>query len=68
MHNLKDLRKNLDILRKNLHQIVGDRSFSSSKKIVSKIGDICIDKFHKNKIATITKYIPGHGLARLIVI
>ena len=55
----------LDILRKNLHQIVGDRSFSSNKKIVSKIGDICIDKFHKNKIATITKHIPGHGLAKV---
>ena len=55
----------LDILRKNLHQIVGDRSFSSNKKIVSKIGDICIDKFHKNKIATITKHVPGHGLAKV---
>ena len=33
--------------------------------IVSKIGDICISKFHENRIATIIKHIPGHGLARV---
>ena len=30
----------LDIFRKSSHKIIGDRSFSSNKKIVSKIGDI----------------------------
>ncbi len=55
----------LDIRRNNLHKIVGDRSFSSDKKIVSMIGDICIDIFHKNKIATISKHIPGHGLSKV---
>ena len=54
----------LDIFRKSSHKIIGDRSFSSNKKIVSKIGDFCINKFHKNKIGTITKHIPGHGLAK----
>ena len=53
----------LDIRRVKSHNIIGDRSFSSDKKIVSKIGDICIEKFHKNRIATIIKHIPGHGLA-----
>ena len=55
----------LDIFRKNSHKIIGNRSFSSDKKIVSKIGDFCINQFHKNKIGTITKHIPGHGLAKV---
>ena len=54
----------LDIRRKKSHKIIGDRSYSSDKKIVSKIGDICIDKFHNNRIGTIIKHIPGHGLAK----
>ena len=53
----------LDIRRVKSHKIIGDRSYSANKKIVSKIGDICIEKFHKNRIATIIKHIPGHGLA-----
>ena len=54
----------LDIRRSKSHSIIGDRSYSSNKKIVSKIGDICIEKFHKNRIATVMKHIPGHGLAK----
>ena len=54
----------LDIRRVKSHNIIGDRSYSSNKKIVSKIGDICIEKFHKYRIATIIKHIPGHGLAK----
>ena len=55
----------LDIFRKNSHKIIGDRSFSSNKNIVSKVGDFCINQFHKNKIGTIIKHIPGHGLAKV---
>ncbi len=55
----------LDVRRKSTHKIIGDRSFSNNQKIVSKIGDICISKFHKKKIATVIKHIPGHGLAKL---
>ena len=54
----------LDIRRSKSHNIVGDRSYSRNKKIVSKIGDICIEKFHKNRIGTMIKHIPGHGLAK----
>ena len=54
----------LDLRRSKSHSIIGDRSYSSSKKVVSKIGDICIEKFHKNRIATVMKHIPGHGLAK----
>jgi len=54
----------LDIRRIKSHIIIGDRSYSSDKKIVSKIGDMCIEKFHNNRIGTIIKHIPGHGLAK----
>jgi beta-N-acetylhexosaminidase len=55
----------LDLRSKSGSNIIGDRSFSNNSKIVSKIGDICIDYFHKNNIGTIIKHIPGHGLAKV---
>ena len=54
----------LDIRRLKSHKIIGDRAYSSNVKIVSKIGDICIEKFQKNRIATTIKHIPGHGLSK----
>ena len=54
----------LDVRRFKSHNVIGDRSYSSDKKIVSKIGNICIKKFHSNRIATIIKHIPGHGLSK----
>ena len=53
----------LDVRRKFTNKIIGDRSFSSNPKIVSKLGDYCISKYHKHHIGTIIKHIPGHGLA-----
>ncbi len=53
----------LDVRRKNADKIIGDRSFSDNQHIVNKIGNICIKEFHKNKIGTVMKHIPGHGLA-----
>ena len=55
----------LDVRHKKSHNIIGDRSFSSSPKIISKIGDFCIKEFHKNNIGTVIKHIPGHGLAKV---
>jgi len=55
----------LDLRSRGGSSVIGDRSFSNNVKIVSKIGDICIDYFHKNKIATVIKHIPGHGLAKV---
>ena len=52
----------LDIRRKNSHKIIGSRSFSKNKKIVYKLGRLCIKFYKKNKIATVMKHIPGHGL------
>ena len=54
----------LDVRRFKSHNVIGDRSYSSDKKIVSKVGNICIKKFHSNRIATIIKHIPGHGLSK----
>ena len=55
----------LDLNIKGSSNIIGDRSFSKDPKIVSKIGDYCINYFHKNGVGTIMKHIPGHGLAKV---
>ena len=55
----------LDIRRESSNKIIGDRSFNTKPKIVSKIGDYFINQFHKNNIATVIKHIPGHGLAKV---
>ncbi len=53
----------LDLRRNFTNKIINDRAYSDKKRKVSKIGDICINGFHKNRIATVIKHIPGHGLA-----
>ncbi len=55
----------LDLRIKGASNIIGDRSFSENKKIVSKVGGICIDLFNQNSIGTVIKHIPGHGLAKI---
>ena len=55
----------LDVRHKKSNNIIGNRSFDSNPKIVSKIGDYFINQFHKNNIATVIKHIPGHGLAEV---
>ena len=54
----------LDIKRKKSHFIIGTRSFSKDANQVSKLGKFCIDFHNQNKIATVMKHIPGHGLAK----
>ena len=54
----------LDIKRISSHKIIGTRSFSEDIKIVEKVGKICIELYSRNKIATIIKHIPGHGLSK----
>ena len=55
----------LDLKKKGSSSIIGDRSFSSNPKIVSKIGDYCINYHHNNGVGTVIKHIPGHGLAKV---
>ena len=54
----------LDVRRKNSHNIIGNRSFSYHPSIISKMGNLCINLYSKNKIATVIKHIPGHGLSK----
>ena len=55
----------LDLHFKGSSKIIGDRAFSNNPILVSKIGDISINFYHKNNIATVIKHIPGHGLAKV---
>jgi beta-N-acetylhexosaminidase len=55
----------LDVRRSKSSNVIGDRSYSSLSKNVSKIGDFCIKEFKKNGIGTVIKHIPGHGLAKV---
>jgi len=54
----------LDVKRNFTSTVIGNRSYSKDPKIVSKIGNLCINYFHKHGIATVIKHIPGHGLAK----
>ncbi len=53
----------LDVVRKKTNKIIKDRAFSNRVKIVSKLGDYCIQLYSKNKIGTVIKHVPGHGLS-----
>jgi len=55
----------LDLRIKGASNVIGDRAFSKDPKVVSKIGDYCIDYYHQNEIGTVIKHIPGHGLANV---
>ena len=55
----------LDLKVKGTSKVIGDRSFSNDPKIVSKIGDYCIQHYHENGIGTVIKHVPGHGRAKV---
>ena len=54
----------LDVYRSGSHKIIGNRAYSEDPNVVKNIGNICIKLFEKNKIATVIKHIPGHGLSK----
>ena len=54
----------LDVRRKKSHNVIGNRSFSQNPERVIKLGKICVDLYKKNKIATVVKHIPGHGMSK----
>ena len=54
----------LDVIRKNTHNVIGNRSFSQNSENVAKLGNVCINLYKKNNIATVIKHIPGHGLSK----
>ena len=53
----------LDLLQKNTHKIIGNRSYSNNPKIVQKLGKFCVKLYKKKKIGSVIKHIPGHGRA-----
>ena len=55
----------LDVRRNKSCKIIGDRAFHKKPKIVSLIGNFFIKEFHKNRIGTVIKHIPGHGFAKV---
>ena len=55
----------LDLQIKGAHSVIGNRAYSADPFKVSSIGNEIIKKFHKNKIATVIKHIPGHGRAKI---
>jgi len=54
----------LDLARKHSHDFIKTRSFSKDSNIASILGNICINFYQKNKICTVIKHIPGHGLSK----
>ncbi len=53
----------LDVLRTNTTKVIGSRSFSKNSRIVKILGQVCVNQYHLNKVATVAKHIPGHGCA-----
>jgi beta-N-acetylhexosaminidase len=51
----------LDIKNSISDKIIGTRAFSKHTNIISKLGNLCINFYNKNKIGTVIKHIPGHG-------
>ena len=55
----------LDLIKKNTHEVIGNRSYSENSSIVNELGKLCVQVYKKNKIGTVVKHIPGHGGAKL---
>jgi len=51
----------LDLIKKNTHEVIGNRSYSTNHLTVNELGKLCVKFYKKNKIATVIKHIPGHG-------
>ena len=55
----------LDRLYKFTHKFLKRRVYSSKIKTIKTLSNICIDVCKLNKIATVIKHIPGHGLSKI---
>ena len=51
----------LDILKKNTHNVIGNRSFSGNTSTINSLKKICYETLQKFKIGSVSKHIPGHG-------
>ena len=55
----------LDILSKDESGIIGDRSYSPNKELVTKAGKVVIESLSANGVAPVIKHMPGHGRAKV---
>ncbi len=68
---LKDLKINintvpvLDTQYKSTNNFLTTRIYSKKIKTIKRLGNICVNEYKKNKIATTIKHIPGHGLSKV---
>ena len=46
------------------NKFLKNRVYSSKLKTIDSFARICVDTYKKNKISTVIKHIPGHGLAK----
>ena len=54
----------MDKLYNFTNNFLRNRIYSSKLKTINSLSKICINTFKKNKIFTVVKHIPGHGLAK----
>jgi len=53
----------LDLTKKNSHEVIGNRSYSTNPAVINELGKLCVKFYKNNKIGTVIKHIPGHGSA-----
>ena len=53
----------LDMSYNFTNKFLKNRTYSSNKNSIKLMSNICIKTYKKNKISTVIKHIPGHGLA-----
>ncbi|MBR0350389.1 MAG: beta-N-acetylhexosaminidase, partial [Clostridia bacterium] len=54
----------LDLKNFNLKHAIGDRAFSKDIDVVSKCGEIFVNKHKENNIVAVIKHFPGHGATK----
>ncbi len=55
----------LDKLYNFTNNFLKNRIYSSNIKTIKSLGNICINTYKQNKISTVIKHVPGHGLGKL---
>ena len=55
----------LDKHYKNTNEFLSNRIYSSKIKTIKDLGNKCVDIYYKNKISTVIKHLPGHGLSKV---
>ena len=55
----------LDKYYKGTNKFLSNRVYSSKIKTIKDLGNKCVDVYNKNKISTVIKHIPGHGLSKV---